>query len=139
MRTWIIGALVMALSACQPIPPPKPPPAAQAAPVPVIHGRAFYLERIAVPPGSTLDVQLIDESEASATIAHRQFGDLHGPPFDFDLPYDATRIQSGARYSLRASLRDGDGHLWFTTAARVPLQPGDAQRIEFRLVRAGTR
>jgi uncharacterized lipoprotein YbaY len=136
----LLGAAVL-LAACQPVPPPK---RAVEESVPVkpalIHGRAFFLERMLLAPGATLDVLLVGErgDAPPATIAQGHFDGLHGPPYDFDLPYDPTKIDPGTRYGLRANLRNAEGHLEFATDARVAVTPGDAQRVEFRLVRAGT-
>lgn len=134
-------AIAVLVAACQPVPPPKRSVHEPArVPTPLIHGRAFFLERMLLAPGATLEVLLIAEQSdagvpATVTLAH--FDDLHGPPYDFDLPYDPAKIDAAAHYSLRAHLRDANGHLEFTTDARVPVTPGAAQRTEFRLVRAG--
>jgi len=133
-------AVAVLLTACQPVPPPRrsvQQPEPPQAPT-LIHGRAFFLERMLLAPGATLDVLLIgDQADAvPATIAQAQFSGLHGPPYDFDLPYDSARIDEHAHYSLRATLRTAEGHLEFATEARVPVTPGDARRVEFRLVRA---
>jgi len=132
----VVAAL---LAACQPVPPPK---RAVEEPAPVkpalIHGRAFFLERMLLAPGATLDVLLVGEhgDAPPATIAQAHFDGLHGPPYDFDLPYDSSKIEAGTRYGLRATLRNAEGHLEFATDARVAVTPGEAQRVEFRLVRA---
>jgi|GEM_PF-2080765 uncharacterized lipoprotein YbaY len=139
-RLFIVVAAT--LGACQSAPRPivvVPAPAHTVAAV--IHGRAFFLERMALLPGSTLDVQLIDALAADkdpATIARQRFDGLQGPPFDFDLPYDPGRIVDAPdRYSLRATLRDARGHLEFFTDTRAAVVPGADRRVEFRLVRAG--
>jgi uncharacterized lipoprotein YbaY len=135
------------LASCQPVQrpdtaahaPARPATAAQAE---LIHGRAFYLERISLGPGATLEVQLIDDpadAAQTATIASSRFADLQGPPYTFALPYDAARIAPGVRYGLRVMLRDAHGHLEFVTDKRVPVVPGSASTVEFRLVRAATR
>jgi len=135
----VLLAVAVLLTACQPVPPPKrsvqePVPAQPS----LIHGRAFFLERMLLAPGATLEVLLIGEQgdAAAATLAQAQFSDLHGPPYDFDLPYDPARIDANTHYSLRANLRNAEGHLEFATDKRVPVAPGDARHVEFRLVRA---
>lgn len=108
----------------------------------VVRGRATYLERILLAPGATLDVQLIDDTTADApgtaiaTIASARWNDLHGPPYEFALPYDAARIDAKNRYSLRATLRDAGGHLEFATERRVEVVPGASEVVEFRLAKA---
>ena len=98
----------------------------------MLRGRAFYLERIAMPPGATLEVQLIGARGAAApvTIATRTFSDLHGPPYDFTLSYAPARVSADMHCGLGAALRDREGRLEFATAAGVPVMPGsDARRI----------
>lgn len=135
MRKRLPLLLVLLLSGCQSAPHPKAGPAAPpaVAAATAIHGLAVHLERIAPVPGATLDVQLFDEG--GATVAAQSFAGLHGPPYAFDLPYDAARIDASHRYALRAALRDADGRLVFATGARVPVVPGSTERIEVRLVR----
>jgi putative lipoprotein len=146
----IIGfaAASLLLAACQPV--QRPDATTQAATVHdtaamqtgVIHGRALYLERMLLAPGATLEVQLIDDAADAkqiATIASNRYTDLHGPPYAFDLAYDAARIEPGMHYGLRAMLRDAQGHLEFATEKRVPVVPGSASTVEFRLVRADAR
>ena len=107
----------------------------------VVRGRATYLERILLAPGATLDVQLIEDASAdasgaaTATIASARWTDLHGPPYEFALPYDAARTDAKSRYSLRATLRDARGHLEFATDRRVEVVPGASEVVEFRLAR----
>ncbi|GAA0708790.1 hypothetical protein GCM10009105_08670 [Dokdonella soli] len=93
-----------------------------------------------LPPGATLEVQLIadDSTHAPSPVAHSSFGDLHGPPYDFALPYAPADIKQGAHYSLRATLRDAQGHLEFVTPKSVPVTPGSNAIVEFRMVRATT-
>jgi len=147
MRLAVLVATAAALVACQSVNGPEHRPGnapATATPQALVHGRATYLERILLAPGATLDVQLIDDavadassgSAAAATIASARWNDLHGPPYDFALPYDPSRVAANGRYSLRATLRDADGRLEFATERRVAVVPGAREAVEFRLVRA---
>ncbi|WP_300617911.1 YbaY family lipoprotein [Dokdonella sp.] len=131
-RLPLLPALLLA--ACQSAPHPKPVPPAPApvTAVTAIHGQALYLERIAPPPGATLEVQLFDER--GTTLAAQSFEGLRGPPYAFDLPYDGARVDASHRYAVRAVLRDARGRLRFATDARVPVVPGRADRVELRLV-----
>lgn len=134
MRQLLPLFLALGLAACQSAPHPKTtaaPPATNGA---AIRGQAFYLEKIQLAPGATLEVQMIDDT--GATLAQQSFGGLHGPPYEFALPYDAARIDAAHQYALRATLRNAAGRLEFATDTRVPVAPGKAQRVELRLVRA---
>jgi uncharacterized lipoprotein YbaY len=137
MRHLLPIVVAAALAACQSVPATDrtgtPAAREQAELVPVVHGRAFYLERMLMPPGAVLEVQLLDDR-----VARMSYGDLHAPPYAFDLPYDPARVEAGGRYSLRATLREADGRLVFATDARVPVVPGAATPVEFRLVRVAT-
>jgi len=148
MRPILLSIVVVALAACQSVPAPDRGGGKSVTPhqpAPVVHGRASYLERMLMSPGAVLEVQLIDDRIAdapgaagSATVARMSYGDLHTPPYSFDLPYDPARVAAGGRYSLRATLREADGRLVFATGARVPVVPGAAAPVEFRLVRVAT-
>ena len=144
MRTCPLLALAMAISlgACQPDPKATasgPSTNASAkSPETAIRGRATYLERIKMPPGADLVVQLLDNRLADtpqAVIASVRLDDVAGPPYEFSLPYDAAKLRPGGMYGLHANLRGPDGELWFVTDARVPVTPGDGKVVEFRLVR----
>jgi uncharacterized lipoprotein YbaY len=146
MRHIIALAIASLLfAACQPMQRPQVPTPATAHKVEstaLIHGRAFYLERMMLPPDAMLEVQLIDDpadARQTTTIARAVFSDLHGPPYVFALPYDPSRIEAQTRYALRAMLRDAQGTLQFATNARVPVVPGSAASVEFRLVRVNVR
>jgi uncharacterized lipoprotein YbaY len=144
MRLAVLVAATV-LVACQSVNGPEQRPGT-APTIPTTHavvrGRATYLERMLLAPGATLDVQLIDDANAdapgaaTATIASARWNDVHGPPYDFALPYDATRVHAKSRYSLRATLRDAGGHLEFATDRRVEVVPGAGEVVELRLVKA---
>lgn len=133
-------ALGLLLAACGPADHASPT-GAEAIDGPFIHGRAIYLERIRLPPGTQLRVQLIDNRLADtpmAVVADEVF-EAEGPPYDFALAYDPARIEADADYGLHASLRLPDGELAFITDTRVPVTPGNAEVVEFRLVRVTSR
>jgi putative lipoprotein len=149
MRLVVLAIVIAALSGCQSVSGPEhgtqgSTPATRTTEPTLVHGRAFYLERMMLPPGATLEVQLIDDALAdagatTATIASKSWSDLHGPPYEFALPYDSARIDASKHYSLRASLRDAQGHLEFATDSRVEVKPGTTTTVEFRLVRAAAQ
>jgi putative lipoprotein len=107
-----------------------------------IHGRAFYLERMLLPPDTVLDVQLIRDRRADTpetVIAQKRFSNLKGPPYDFELPFDRARLQPNASYSLQATFNSTDGHAEFATDTRVPVNPASTKVVQFRVVRVPGR
>ena len=142
MRTLML-ALALALSCgCQPGPAgPRETVGNAAEPErgqPVIRGRATYLERVKMPPGAVLVVQLVDQQLADtprAVVASVRLEDVAGPPYAFTLPYDPARLRANGAYGLHASLRGPDGASWFVTDARVPVTPGHPGVVELRMVR----
>jgi uncharacterized lipoprotein YbaY/uncharacterized membrane protein len=135
-------ALAVSLAACQ---PGNDSGAASTAPAPqltqgahAITGSAAYRERIMMPPGSSLRVQLIDNQLADtpdAVLSDMTFKDLSGPPFAFSLPYDPVKLRSGGQYGLHASLIGPDGKLWFVTDTRTTVDPAANVPVELQLVR----
>lgn len=143
MRTTVsVLALGLLLGACQPAKKPGSNPAPQqqgaASAQPVIRGRATYLERVKMPPGADLVVQLLDTRRAGtqpAVIASVRLDDVAGPPFPFTLPYDPAKLRAEGSHGLHASLHGPDGALWFATGTPIPVTPGDAAIVEVRMLR----
>lgn len=132
----------LSLCACQPALEPvgdaAPPQSSVATTQAVIRVRATYLERIKMPPGADLVAQLVDQQLADtpqAVIASLQLDDVAGPPYEFTLPYDPSKLRANGMYGLHASLRGPDGELWFATDTRVPVTPGNDNVVELRMVR----
>lgn len=146
LRTSCLLAL-LALSACQPRDtetarspaadvPASAPPMTQGAHA--INGTATYLERIQVPPGASLRVQLIDNLLADtpkAVLSEITLKDVAGPPYAFSLPYDPARLRPNGMYGLHAALTGPDGKLWFVSDTRVPVEPARNLPVEIRMVR----
>ncbi|WP_171231205.1 YbaY family lipoprotein [Ruegeria sp. HKCCA4812] len=87
-----------------------------------VEGTATYRERIALPPDTTLFVELQDISLADApaeTLAAQRYA-LTGVPAQFELTYDDALIQDGRRYAVRASVMQGQ-KLLFTTDTVYPV------------------
>jgi putative lipoprotein len=142
MRIFALPLLALAftLGGCQSVPPRGTATPAAPKQAAKLHGRASYLERMQLPADAVLEVQLLGERAAdtsTSVLAEQRFTRLHGPPYEFELAYDPTRIDADMHCSLRATLRRGDGHLEFVTERRVPVTPGSGETVEFRLVRAG--
>lgn len=96
-------------------------PTGEGAGVAVIEGEVFYRERIMLPPGAELEVQLEDISRADAmatvitTVTYTLDG---GPPYPFSIEYDPSRIDPRMRYALRARITVG-GALRFTNTEYI--------------------
>lgn len=94
-----------------------------AAPIPDarVTGSVTYLQRIALPPGTVIKVQLIDVSraDAPAVVLGEQSIQAEGrqPPFAFAITYDPSRIQPNLSYAVGARIEDG-GRLLFINDQR---------------------
>ncbi len=111
--------------------------AAADAPSPAkIEGTVLYRERMMLPPGAELKVQLEDISRADAladVLAVVTQTPQGGPPFSFVIDYDANRIDERHRYALRATITL-DGNLMFTTTEYTdPFQPGPIEMVVERV------
>lgn len=81
-------------------------------------GRLVYREKMLLPPGTTGVVVLTDRAhygDDQAWLGEARLGDLVAPPMAFAVRYDASRLQPGAEYGLRATLYDPDGQPMFAT------------------------
>jgi len=93
----------------------RPPAAVE--PTATLTGSATYRERIALPPGATLEATLLDVSLADApaeTIATTRLEDIGQPPYAFEISYDPRRIVPSRVYAVRARITL-EGRLLFTT------------------------
>ncbi len=109
-----------------------------------VTGTLTYLQRIALPPGSVANVQIQDVSRAGApaeVIGEQEFSmDGKSVPVAFAVPYDPSKILDNHRYSVRATIRDAEGKLRFTTDTITPVITGGSPTsgIELILVQVGS-
>lgn len=101
----------------------------------VILGEATYRERIKMPPGAALHVELVTLGPSPRVLARAVKPDVAGPPIPFSLPYEASRVDPVASHGLRAELVGPDGERWFATSEPVPLVPGSGMAVELLLRR----
>ncbi|MGB3446745.1 MAG: YbaY family lipoprotein [Xanthobacteraceae bacterium] len=83
----------------------------------ILRGTVNYLERMALPDGATVIVQLADVSRADApaeTIAEDRITGAKGSPIPYRLSFDHARIDLRHRYALQARIVDGDRLLFIT-------------------------
>ncbi|MGH6950078.1 MAG: YbaY family lipoprotein [Vitreimonas sp.] len=131
---------MFALSACAPDAPPAAPEAAAAEVA--YSGEVIYLERIALPPGAQVRVELQDVSRADAparTIATQTIdASAGGPPFAFTLTAPRAEVEAAAELAIRAIIVAED-RLLFTTDTRIPAPKQGASGIEVRVIGVSPR
>jgi putative lipoprotein len=88
-------------------------------------GTVAYRERIALPSDAVFDVQLLDTSladVAAQTVAEVLINaEGRQVPVPFTLTYDPAKIVPTHRYSVRATIRSGDGMLMFSSTQAYPV------------------
>lgn len=121
-----MASLTLMLAACQ---------TTKAEPTATVRGEVTYRGRIAVPPGTQLEVLLLDVSRADArsqTIGGVTLSDIGQPPYPFEIAYRPDQIVSSHQYVVRASLMH-EGRLLFTTDRAYPVitagHPNEAQLV----------
>jgi len=106
----------------------------------VITGTASYRERVALAPTATLEVTVEDVSRADApatVIGRTSFMPSGQVPIQFEVPYDAAKVQPSHRYVVRARILDG-GRLLFTTTQAYPvLTQGAGTTVDVQLQTVG--
>ncbi|MCU0907490.1 MAG: META domain-containing protein [Rhodobacteraceae bacterium] len=94
-----------------------------------------YRERIALPPGAELEVELLDISGADATarrIASQRFA-MTGVPMTVALPHDRQLAGDGTRLALGAVIWSGDRRVFALTSPQVLPDGAGAGPVEVRL------
>jgi len=84
----------------------------------LIQGSVTYRERMMLPPGVEVEVQLQDISRADAMAAVMEtvlIKPQSGPPYDFTIEYDPAAIDPRMRYALRATISNGERLLFAST------------------------
>lgn len=102
----------------------------------LVRGHATYRERIKMPPGASLRVELLAGGAGARVLASTVVPDVAGPPIAFSLPVPSGALASAADPALRAELRGPDGQLWLSTPAPVALAGGAAAPVQLMLRRA---
>jgi uncharacterized lipoprotein YbaY/heat shock protein HslJ len=90
-----------------------------------VTGSVTYRERIALPPDAIIGVQLADVSVAdvAAQTVAESFINAEGRqvPVSFALTYDPAKILPAHHYSVRATIRAGNGLMMFSSAQAYPV------------------
>jgi putative lipoprotein len=104
-----------------------------------ITGTATYRERIALPPGAVLEVELLDTSRADApatVITTARIEAMTQVPIAFTLRFDPARIEARGSYAVAARL-SVNGEVRFRSDRAYPvLTRGAGTGAELLLVRA---
>ncbi|OHV83817.1 YbaY family lipoprotein [Rhizobium sp. LCM 4573] len=93
-----------------------------------LEGTVAYRERMALPPGASVEIKLVDVSLAdspSKTLAEITFTPEGQVPLPYRLEYDDAEIQPGRSYALQARITLGD-RLMFITTTRHAVFTGEA-------------
>jgi putative lipoprotein len=95
-----------------------------------ISGTVSYRERIAMPPGYVVKVELLDISRQDApseTLGAIELTPSHQVPVPYELAFDESRIDPRHRYAVRAQILV-DGRLLFTSTQTNLVITGGASR-----------
>ena len=101
-----------------------------------IDTRVIYLNKMMLPPGSTVTVTLADVSKMDVKaelLATKTVKAEGGPPYRVAVDYDADMIDDRMRYSLRGVIENGGQLLYSSTENIDPFSSMTAQPIEIIL------
>lgn len=104
--------------------------------MPQIVGSVIYRERMMLPPGSDLEIQLQDVSRADApasVLATVMMTPEGGPPYPFSIDYNPAQIDDRMQYALRATIRL-DNRLLFTNTDYIDAFGGNPVEVLVRRV-----
>lgn len=97
----------------------------------VITGSVSYRGPVRLPANATLDVTLVEQSQAQTSVVAKQSmpaGDGVAS-LPFELRVDTVRLrQVGQRYVVRAIVRDASGTAWWATDRAYPVEPAPGQQ-----------
>jgi putative lipoprotein len=102
-----------------------------------LSGRVVFRERMALPPGATLNVKLVDVSLADApaqVIAETTISAGRGSPIAFVLNYDRAKVTQRRNYALQARI-EHEGRLLFINTTRHPVLLNGRDRTTIRVER----
>jgi len=104
-----------------------------------VSGTVSYRERIALDPSAELVVRLLDVSRMDApsvTLAEQRIkANGKQPPFAYDLPVDAARIDPRMRYAVSARIQRGEQLLFISDTQYPVLTHGGGTAADLVLVR----
>ncbi len=136
-RSLPLAALL--LTACSPAPEEAELVEEQAEPVeeraePVrIAGEAFYRERIILPEGSWLEIEVIDEDRVQV-LAGEVLEDLGAPPYKFELEVEAGQWRVDSQHLLSLTLYTADGSPRFSADVGLAAPDDELEPIQLTAV-----
>jgi putative lipoprotein len=101
-----------------------------------VKGSLVYRERIALPPGAIARVALLDVSKADVPAEVLAETSIRGPfqvPIEFEIAYDASRIDPVHRYAIRAQIFANESLLFSTTENHPVITHGAPDSLEILL------
>ena len=103
-----------------------------------VTGTVTYLERIALPDDAVVNVQLQDTSlaDAPAVVLGEQTIETAGQqvPIPYEISFNPDDIQETNTYVVRATIRDGEGTLLFTSDTAIPVITNDNPTEDVEIV-----
>ncbi|MCF1427675.1 MAG: YbaY family lipoprotein [Shewanella sp.] len=109
-RVLVLCTLILGVSACVTVEPPKPV---------IVNGAAGYLEQVDLPPGAVINIAIIDLDTPGSILAQKTFEIARAPvPFKFILPRDT--VSENVNYGVVAMITY-EGQVQFQTFNRYPV------------------
>jgi len=118
----------LSLAACQSSPPMTGDvPMQESATTVRIQGEALYFEKILMPEGSQLRVQVLDNllADTQQAVLAEQVTTVGAGPYEFAIDVPRAKLRPGGQFGLHASVSAPDGSVRFLTDTRVPVSIGD--------------
>ncbi|BCV48694.1 YbaY family lipoprotein [Shewanella algae] len=110
VKWLVVAAGIVFLGACVTVDPKAPV---------IVNGAAGYLERVALPQGSSITIAIIDLDTPGVIVAQKSFDIARAPvPFKFILP--AETVESNVNYGVVAMIQY-QGRVIFQTYDRYPV------------------
>jgi uncharacterized lipoprotein YbaY len=102
-------------------------------------GTITHRERVALPPGSTLEIRLEDAADARTVASETMQTADRQVPIPFTLEFERDALQPDREYVVRAAIRAPSGEVLFSTPAdQQPLEnPNTTGRVELEVAAVG--
>ncbi len=101
-----------------------------------VSGTVYYLQRIALPPGASVEVKLVDISRQdvpAVTIAEQKISNPGQVPIPFELSYDPAKIDHRMTYAVQARIERGVRLLFISTSVFPVITRGNPTHVEVKV------